>query len=77
MATAMVTQLLLGGLALLVTVVKVVPDGPMLWIVPSAHVAVGAILLAAIVLLTLAAYRRLYAVGRHNGAVATTGAVTS
>ena len=74
LAFAIVAQLLLGGLAFLVTVLKVVRDGPMLWFVPSAHVAVGAILLATTVLLTLSTYRRLYAVEHHNGATAATGA---
>lgn len=77
LAVAIVAQLILGGLTFLVTVLKVARDGPMVWFVPSAHVAVGAVLLATIVLLTLGTYRRLYTVERHNGATAATGAALS
>jgi len=54
-----VLQLGLGGVTLLITVMKVVGDGVWVWLVPSAHVAVGAVLLAGMLLLTLATYRRL------------------
>jgi len=77
LAFGIVTQLLLGGLTFLVTVLKVVGDGPMVWFVPSAHVAVGAILLATSVLLTLSVYHRLYTVEPHNGAAAAAGTVWS
>ncbi len=77
LAFAIVAQLLLGGLTFLVTVLKVAGDGPMVWFVPSAHVAVGAVLLATTVLLTLSSYRRLYTVERHDSATTATEAALS
>jgi len=77
LAFAIVAQLLLGGLAFLITVLKVVRDGPMVWFVPSAHVAVGAVLLATSVLLTLTTYRRLYTPEHHHDAATTTEAALS
>lgn len=62
LAVLMAVQLLLGGAAFLVTVI--VPGGwsPfILWAVPSAHVAVGALLLMSAVLLTLCTHRMLAA----------------
>jgi len=75
LAASVVVQLLLGGLAFLVTVLKVVREGPMVWLVPSAHVAVGAVLLATCVLLTLTTYHRLYTVEPHDGTSPAAGTV--
>jgi cytochrome c oxidase assembly protein subunit 15 len=53
----MVTQLLLGGLAFVVAVLGGLRTPFLRWAVPSAHVAVGALLLAAMLLLTLCTRR--------------------
>ncbi len=75
LAVLIVTQLMLGGLALLVTTMGVIKDGPMVWMVPSAHVAVGALMLATTLLLTLSVRRRLYT--REPDPAAATGAALS
>lgn len=59
LAALMVTQLFLGGLAFVVVVLGGLQTPFMLWAVPSAHVAVGALLLAAMLLLRLCARRML------------------
>lgn len=53
----MVVQLMLGGVAWVVTVAGGVRSSLLVWLIPSAHVAVGALLLGSCVLLTLCAYR--------------------
>ena len=53
----MVVQLMLGGVAWVVTVAGGVRSPLLIWLIPSAHVAVGALLLGSCVLLTLCAYR--------------------
>lgn len=60
LAVLIVVQLLLGGLTLLVTTMGVIKEGMLVWIVPSAHVAVGALMLSTTVLLTVSVHRRLY-----------------
>jgi len=54
----MVLQLVFGGVALVVTYMAPAPRGVLYWLVPSAHVAVGTLLLACSVLLTLCLHRR-------------------
>lgn len=56
-AILMVVQLLLGGFAFTVTVMGGQWSSFVLWAVPSAHVAVGALLFSSMVLTTLCAYR--------------------
>lgn len=53
----LLAQLLLGALAFVVTVMEVPASAFVIWAVPSAHVAVGALLLACCVLLTFALSR--------------------
>lgn len=57
MAVLMVVQLMLGGFAFTVTVMGGSWSRFVLWAVPSAHVAVGALLLVSTVLTTMCAYR--------------------
>jgi len=70
-------QLLLGGLTLLVTVMKVIHGAVWVWLLPSAHVAVGAILLASMLLLTLVTHRRLVEREKQNGAHGLAGVTSS
>ena len=70
-AALMVTQLLLGGLAFVVTVLGGSSSALLQWAVPSAHVAVGALLIAAMLLLTLCTFRMLESVpASRRGAAA-------
>jgi len=55
----MTIQLLLGGTALIVTYMAPAPGGSLYWVIPSAHVAVGAMVLACSVMLTLTVHRLL------------------
>ena len=55
-AVLIVLQLLLGGSSFLITVVSLSAPGPLQWVVPSAHVAAGALLLANSLLLALSTY---------------------
>lgn len=55
----MTVQLILGGVALIVTYMAPAPRGTLYWLVPSLHVAVGALVLATSVLLTLLTHRLL------------------
>lgn len=52
MGALTVVQLMLGGLAWLVTMTGLAGTGWMTWVVPSAHVGVGALLLATLVVLS-------------------------
>lgn len=62
LGTLMIVQLFLGGFAFLVTMVGQTRWSPFtLWAVPTAHVAVGALLLVASVLMTLSVFRMLEA----------------
>lgn len=56
----LMTQLLLGGFTLLTTTMGMFQESAIVWIVPSAHVAVGALMLATTLLLTMSVHRRLY-----------------
>ena len=58
-AILMVVQLMLGGFAFTITVMGEQWSNFVLWAVPSAHVAVGALLFVSTVLTTLCAYRML------------------
>lgn len=53
----MVIQLMVGGVALIVTYMAIGPRGALYWVVPSIHVAVGALVLASSLLLTLSVHR--------------------
>lgn len=57
LAILIILQLMLGGVTLIVTVMGGWQGGAVVWAVPSAHTAVGALLLATLVMTTLAAYR--------------------
>lgn len=59
-AALVALQLFLGGGAFLVTVISTKWPKFILWSVPSAHVVVGALLLACMVVLTLCSYRVLH-----------------
>jgi hypothetical protein len=72
-----VLQLILGGVTVLITVMKVVNEGVLVWLVPSAHVAVGALLLAAMLLLTIGTYRRLYERDRRSDVAGLAGVPAS
>jgi heme a synthase len=63
----MVVQFALGGVALIVVHLAPAPNSFVYWAVPSAHVAVGALLLACSALLTLCAYRMLRAADCKEG----------
>jgi cytochrome c oxidase assembly protein subunit 15 len=51
------TQLILGGAAWLVTLGPAAAAGALVWIVPTAHVAVGALVLVSSLLVTISLYR--------------------
>jgi cytochrome c oxidase assembly protein subunit 15 len=53
----MAVQLMLGGVALVVTVMGGTGSALVAWLVPTAHVAVGALLLSCSVLLTMCVFR--------------------
>ncbi len=55
----LVVQLLLGGVVWVATVAGGIHSALLIWLAPSAHVAVGTLLLAACVLLTLCAHHML------------------
>ena len=55
----MVVQLMLGGMAFVVVSTGVSHSALLQWALPSAHVLVGALLLASMVLLTVCAYQML------------------
>jgi cytochrome c oxidase assembly protein subunit 15 len=57
LAALTVMQLMLGGAALVVTVMGGWRGGVIAWAIPSAHTAVGALLLATLAMTTLAAFR--------------------
>lgn len=73
----MVVQLMLGGVTLIVTVMGGLPSAVLIWAVPSAHVAVGALMLVTSVMLTLLSYRRLIHVDPQTTSVQTTTVATS
>lgn len=66
MGILMVIQLTLGGAALVITVMGGTSSAMMAWAVPSAHVAVGSLLLVSSLLLTLIAYHRLMTVNPQS-----------
>lgn len=59
LAALLATQLILGGLALLVVMVGKEMSEFLVWAAPSAHVLVGAMLLACVLLITLCAHKLL------------------
>jgi len=67
-AALMLTQLFLGGATFVVVIMGASKSPFVLWAVPSAHVAVGALLLACLVLLTLSAHRFLRPTPNIRGA---------
>ncbi|MFQ5495159.1 MAG: hypothetical protein ACE5EX_07230, partial [Phycisphaerae bacterium] len=78
MAGLLALQLLLGGLALVVTVFggEYLPVG-MQWAVPSAHVAVGALMFADMILITACCYRMLRPAEEAPGTGTVAAAMTS
>ena len=76
-AALMLTQLFLGGASFVVVVMGASKSPFILWAVPSAHVAVGALLLASMVLLTLSSYRLLRSIPDTRGAGAEASLATS
>lgn len=68
-AILMVLQLFLGGTTLIVTVMGATRSPLMRWAAPTAHVAVGALLLACSVLTVLAAYRTIQPIEEHLPAI--------
>lgn len=59
LAALLATQLVLGGMALLVVMMGEQATGFFQWAAPSAHVLVGAMLLACVLLITLCAHKLL------------------
>jgi heme A synthase len=78
LAFLMVVQLLLGGTALIVVLVPSAWSSFVQWAIPSLHVAIGALLLACMVLLTISVHRFLCAssapVGSGSSALSVTTA---
>ncbi len=72
----MVLQLILGGFALIVTVMGGLQSDLLIWAIPSVHVAVGALLLVSSVLLTLLSYRRLTHVNPRTTSIQNTTVAT-
>lgn len=77
MAGLIVLQLLLGSFALFTTFPGVVNSPFVLWAIPSAHVAVGATILASTLLLTLMAHRFVRVNGFDDGSVVATNLASS
>jgi len=73
----MAAQLMLGGVALVVTVMGGTQNAMVAWLIPTLHVAVGALVLACSTLLTLCAYRMLRPMPAAGTSVALASLVVS